>query len=566
VREWDRKRTEEISEHMLVTNIVCFFIFFMIVINWSGTAIYPNLSLNWLNTLTLLLLTLSIIYYIGKKISSGLKLAVEPAFWDFLLFFTLYILSAAILIITSQSGNNSTVKMIFFIPIIIASTSYGKKIGMITAGAASAIIFFFDFTTGLEPVPSFKLQSDIVNCSVMLILAWLIGGLADIEKAARESLTTLANTDDLTGIYNHRHFHDILRQHIKSAKETNRPISLIMFDIDYFKFYNNSCGYQQGDEILRQIGTILSQVVKKPNNAARYGSDEFTVIVPGDEDKALGIAEEIRRTIESYPFEGASVQPKGKITVSMGISCYPKQGKTPTEIIRSADEAMYKAKYSTDKVQVYFTVMDELRDGIAKNERDLFNSIKTLITIINAKDRYTFGHSERVVYYAMNLARQANLTEEEMAVLRYGSFLHDIGKIEIDRELLNKIGPLKASEFMSLKKHPVWGCDIVHPIKSLQGAIPVILHHHENFDGSGYPLGLYGENIPFQARILRIADSFDAMTTDRPYKKAKTVPEACEELIKYKGILFDPDLIDLFVQLVVAENNPNYSLIKNKPA
>ncbi len=565
MREWDRKRTEEISEHMLVTHIVCFFIFFMIVISWSGTAIYPNLSLNWLNTLTLLLLALSIIFYIGKKISSGLKLAVEPAFWDFLLFVTLYILSVAILFITGQDSNNSPVKMIFFIPIIIASTSYGKTFGLITAGTASAIIFFIDYTTGLGQAPNIEFQTDIVNSTVMIILAWLIGGLADIEKAVRESLTTLANTDDLTGIYNHRFFQDILREHIKSAKETNRPISLIMFDIDYFKFYNNSYGYQKGDEILRRIGIILSQVVKKPNIAARYGSDEFTVIVPGDKDKALGIAEEIRRTIESFPFEGASVQPKGKITVSMGISCFPKQGNTPKEIISSADEAMYKAKYSTNKVQVYFTVMDELRDGIAENERDLFNSIKTLLTIINAKDRYTFGHSERVVYYAMNLARQAKLTEEEMVVLRYGSFLHDIGKIEIDRELLNKIGPLKASEFMSLKKHPVWGCDIVHPIKSLQGSIPAILHHHENFDGSGYPLGLYGENIPFQARILRIADSFDAMTTDRPYKKAKTVPETCEELIKYKGILFDPDLVDLFVKLVVSENNSNYSLI-NKPA
>jgi len=300
-------------------------------------------------------------------------------------------------------------------------------------------------------------------------------------------------------------------------------------------------------------------VVKPPNLPARYGSDEFTVIVPDSEKSAVKLAEEICGKIESSSFEGEEILPKGKITVSLGIAGYPKHGKTAKEIIRSADEALYKAKYSKDKVQVYFSVMDDLREGIVETERDLFNSIKTLISIINAKDRYTYGHSERVAYYCLKMAEKLNLKDEEKVLLRYSAFLHDIGKIEIDREILNKIGPLRTPEWAILKKHPVWGSDIIRPISSLKKAIPAILHHHENIDGSGYPSGLTGGNIPLEAKILRIADSYDAMTTDRPYKKARTVPEACGELKKYRGILFDPFLVDVFVKFILEEENEQFA-------
>jgi diguanylate cyclase (GGDEF)-like protein len=328
-----------------------------------------------------------------------------------------------------------------------------------------------------------------------------------------------------------------------------------MFDIDYFKFYNDNYGHQHGDEVLKQIGAILAEMVQKPNCASRYGGDEFTILVPDNEIRAMELAEQIKDAIEAYPFLGAEIQPKGKLTVSVGVSTFPKQGKTPKELIRLTDEALYKSKYSKNKVQLYFSVMDDLREGVAETERDLFNSVKTLVSIINAKDRYTFGHSERVVYYSVRLGEQLNLSKEDMILLRFGAFLHDIGKIEVDREVLNRIGPLKNNEWAALKKHPVWGGDIVRPIISLRKAIPAVLHHHENFDGTGYPDGLAGEEIPLFARILRIADSFDAMTTDRPYKKAKTFEEACAELRRCKGMMFDPGLVDLFITAIEKEGN-----------
>lgn len=512
----------------------------------NDSSAYPNI---------LILLSLTggaIIFYIGKKIVQGIVLAGRPNLTDISLLLFSFIIATSVLFFTGKA--DSPVKLVLLIPIIIASTSYGKVTGLITGGTASALLFTLDFLAGFESTPSVRFQADIVNSTVMITLAWLIGGLADIEKEVRERLTGLANTDELTGLSNHRHFQECLRRHLKTAKENNGPLSLIMFDIDYFKFYNDNFGHQKGDEVLKQVGLILSENVKQPYCAARYGGDEFIVIVPDTEEKALELAERIRATIESHHFEGMEIQPKGKITISVGVAGFPKHGQTPKELIRSADEALYKAKYSRNKVQLYFSVMDDLREGIAESERDLFNSIKTLITIINAKDRYTFGHSERVTYYALKLAERLGLSGEEKFSLRCGSFLHDIGKIEIDRDLLNKTGPLKPKERAVLQKHPVWGSDIVRPISSLKNAIPIILYHHENFDGTGYPCGLSGEEIPLLARILRVADSFDAMTTDRPYKKAKNLPEACDELKRCSGTLFDPRLVDLFVRFILEED------------
>lgn len=562
MKEWKIKRSEEISEHILITHIVYFLIFCMAIISLSKIHFYNILSINFTYTyITMILWVLfasGIVLYTSRKLASGLKLGDRPTPWDFSLFFITLLLSAVILSITGQSS--SPVKILLLIPVVISSSSYGKIPGLATAGAAAAILLYFDFTSGFASSPSVTFQADLVNCAVMLTLAWLIGGLADIEKEVRENLTSLANTDELTGLANHRHFQEILREGLQSAGANNNPFSMILFDIDHFKFYNDNYGHLKGDEVLQKIGEILKTMVKTPGIPARYGGDEFTVLVPDTEKKALKLAEEIRKEIESCVFEGEEILPKGELTVSVGVATFPKHGKTPKELIRSADEALYKAKYSKNKVQLYFSVMDELREGIIESEKDLFNSIKTLVSIINAKDRYTYGHSERVSYYCLKMAEKLNYNNEQKVLLRYSSFLHDIGKIEISRDVLNKIGPLRSNEWAVLKKHPVWGSDIIRPISSLKKAIPIILHHHENFDGTGYPGGLSGEEIPFESRILRVVDSFDAMTTDRPYKKAKTLPEAFNELKKYRGIIYDPFLADLFIELIIEESEEHPDL------
>lgn len=180
----------------------------------------------------------------------------------------------------------------------------------------------------------------------------------------------------------------------------------------------------------------------------------------------------------------------------------------------------------------------------------IINTVKTLITVINAVDHYTYGHSERVVNYVDKIAKKMNLPEKEIKIIKYGAFLHDIGKIEIDRNLLSKTETLSITEKLIIKQHPSLGAEIIRPIKPLRQVVPYILYHQEHFDGNGYPEGLQGEEIPLGARIVAVADSYDAMTTSRPYKQGKSFQEALKELRKYKGTQFDPQVVEVFISIL----------------
>jgi len=169
---------------------------------------------------------------------------------------------------------------------------------------------------------------------------------------------------------------------------------------------------------------------------------------------------------------------------------------------------------------------------------------------IDARDPYTKGHSERVTSYAVMIAEKLKLSLEELERLRYAGLLHDIGKIRIRDHILHKPGRLTDAEFTEMKKHPEYGVEIMEPVKAFQTILPAMLHHHERFDGRGYPHGLAAENIPLSARILCVADCFDAMTSDRPYRKGMPVDDAVSELFKNKNTQFDPELVDIFLGLV----------------
>jgi HD-GYP domain-containing protein (c-di-GMP phosphodiesterase class II) len=149
------------------------------------------------------------------------------------------------------------------------------------------------------------------------------------------------------------------------------------------------------------------------------------------------------------------------------------------------------------------------------------------------------------------VADKMELSGKQKTELRYGAYLHDVGKVEVEEEILNKEGPLLKNEWEIMKQHPVWGSDIVRPLVSLPGIVSLVRHHHENYDGSGYPDGLKGNDIPLTAKIMRIVDSFDAMTTDRPYKKGMTFNEACAELQRYAGSIYDPEIVPIFIETIM---------------
>lgn len=361
----------------------------------------------------------------------------------------------------------------------------------------------------------------------------------------QESLSVL---DNLTKLYNHKFFHEKLDEEITKARLQNSRLALLILDIDYFKHYNDMLGHPAGDKLLFEFSSILRQCVRGKDLIARYGGEEFAIILSDSDSKlAVDVAERIRRSIEKYPFEGREVQPKGKLTVSIGIACYPDNAVTKEILIKFAEEALYRAKHTNkNKVTLYFSVFDDLKSELDQSELNLLNTIKTLITVINAKDKYTYGHSERVVKYATELAKYLGLSENQIKYVKYGAYLHDIGKIEINRETLNKIGPLTNKEWGILRCHPQWGTEIIKPVTHLSQIIPQVLHHHERYDGKGYPHNLKGIDIPLNARLLTVVDSFDAMITCRPYQKAKNIDEAVSELTRNAGTQFDPQMVDAF--------------------
>lgn len=401
----------------------------------------------------------------------------------------------------------------------------------------------------------FNQKIDVITRDEFGELGEGINFMAERIKERLDQAEHLATIDGLTGLYNHRFFQQRLAQEVRRAERAGSAVSLILLDIDYFRHYNDHLGHPAGDRVLQQIGKILATSIRSVDIAARYGGEEFAVILvdTGALD-AYDVGERIRQAVERFPFVGREGQPTGKITISLGIASYPENAGNKDDLIKLADDALYKAKYiSKNKVVLYYSVLDELKTGLDNSEHDLLNTVKTLISMINSRDKYTYGHSERVVQYATAIARAMGLPENDIRDIKVAAFLHDIGKIEISREILNKEAPLTADETEILKQHPSWGAQIVSSINSLKEAVPVILYHHEKYDGTGYPSGLRGNDIPLHARILKLADSFDAMTSLRPYQCTKTHSQARDEIRRCKGTDFDPDLVDVFLR-VIGEN------------
>ncbi|PKM81621.1 MAG: hypothetical protein CVU89_09005 [Firmicutes bacterium HGW-Firmicutes-14] len=429
--------------------------------------------------------------------------------------------------------------MVFFISLLLAKVIVRPLIKMLNTTTA---ITHGDFSKKIEVITGDEFGQ----------LGKAINYMADRIKERLEQAELLATLDGLTGLYNHRYFQQRLQEEIERAERFSLPLSLVMMDIDCFKHYNDSQGHPAGDRVLRSIGEITRKTIRGVDIAARYGGEEFALIlIDTGPDQALMVGERIRKEVESYPFDGRDEQPAGRLTISLGIATYPVNATRKDDLIKMADDALYKAKYiSKNKVVLYYSVLDELKTELDKSELDLINTIKTLISVINSKDKYTYGHSERVVQYSVMIAEAFKLPEKDLKNIKVGAYLHDIGKIEIDRELLNKQGPLSEAEMNIIQQHPAWGAQIVSSVKSLKDVVPMILYHHEKFNGGGYPMGIKGEQIPFEARILKVADSFDAMTSLRPYQGRKSYEQSREELVKCSGADFDPDIVEVFLEIL----------------
>ena len=434
--------------------------------------------------------------------------------------------------VSSELNKYTQAKSIIAAPIIIK----GEKIGVISVYSRQAHCFSQNDLEFLQTLSN-QIGSAIINARLF-------------EKTQK-----LAYSDGLTGLYDHNHFLKVLDRQLATAAAKKHPISLVMVDLDDFKYCNDKYGHTVGDIILKETAEILKGNVRNDDIIARYGGDEFVIIlVNAAKERAFKIAERIRCKIAQAAFDDPESDNSFGITASIGIATFPDDAATAKNLIDSADKAMYRVKRKVkNKSLLYFSDFAELEKEFSASEKAFFDTIKILVQILDTKDRYTWEHSRQVADYAVQLADTMGLSKDEKYWLRLTGYLHDIGKIHVSSEIVNKKGRLDNDEFAVIKLHPIVGANLLSPIKGFKKMVPIIYHHHEWFDGSGYPDGLSGCDIPKGARILAIVDGFDAMTSNRPYRKAQTVEWALEELTRKKGNQYDPEIVDAFINMIEQE-------------
>ncbi|HWQ75953.1 MAG TPA: HD domain-containing phosphohydrolase [Syntrophomonas sp.] len=363
-----------------------------------------------------------------------------------------------------------------------------------------------------------------------------------------------AVTDGLTKLYNHRYFFQVLSDYMK--KIGSAELSLLMIDMDLFKLYNDLFGHFEGDRALEMIAAILKRNVADKGIICRYGGEEFTVILPYyDSGRAFDLAERIRTEIESSFFNNDNLTQRF-LTASIGICTYPQAAPNMEELLKRADLAMYTAKNQGKNQTVIYTpriasMGDDSPHSVENELKPHYTAtIYALAAAIDAKDHYTFGHSQRVAQYVTLLANEMSLDKAYIEILQEAALLHDIGKLGVPENILTKAGKLSNEEAEIVKKHVEMSITIIKHLPTLNHVIPAVIGHHERWDGKGYPRGLKGENIPFSARCLAIADAFDALTSDRPYRAGMTVNNALAEMKNNIGTQFDPAMANLFIKLV----------------
>jgi diguanylate cyclase (GGDEF)-like protein/putative nucleotidyltransferase with HDIG domain len=354
-----------------------------------------------------------------------------------------------------------------------------------------------------------------------------------------------ASTDALTGLLNHRGALAALKAAFESAKQEDGPLSLLMGDINGFKLFNDTYGHIMGDDVLKLVADVSRKAAEPMNGTAcRYGGDEFLIILPAlDKVSATSVAEEITERLGRAEFrsENGTLVP---VAMSLGVATYPEDGESAAKIVAVADAAMYAAKRRADGAE---------KPAVTSTQDTTFGVLDSLVQAIDVKDSYTKVHCDIVAEYAVKLAIRLNLPEESQRALRIAGLLHDIGKLAVPDEILKKPAPLNQEEYEVMQRHVVIGEVLIREVPQLKEVIQAVACHHERYDGTGYPRGLKGDQIPLIGRIIAIADAYSAMCLDRPYRKGMSHDRVLSELVAGAGIQFDPQLAEVFVEMLLEE-------------
>jgi diguanylate cyclase (GGDEF)-like protein len=386
-----------------------------------------------------------------------------------------------------------------------------------------------------------------------------------------------ASVDKLTGVSNRQALLAELFSEVERSSRYNRPFSVAFVDIDHFKQVNDTYGHGVGDIVLRGVAQTVRANLRATDVIGRYGGEEFLLLLAETSvDDAALLAEKIRALVQRARFaiEGNADL---SVTVSIGIAGGQGQKLRVDELVRDADGAMYSAKsLGRNQTYVFAEPDDDARvprapistagrnraQEIGRGARDAAQA--ALTSYIAPLPHYRGQPSALIATIVVELAGRLGLPETEVDKIRIAALLHDVGKVGIPEEILEKPSALTSAEWRAVVQHPRIGQVILEQASALRDAVPIILHHHERFSGHGYPYGLRGTDIPIGARIVAIADAYDAMTHDRPYKRAMDHESAVRELRRHAGTQFDPEIVSLFCDLYAAtapEADPTIALI-----
>lgn len=390
-----------------------------------------------------------------------------------------------------------------------------------------------------------------------------IASIAMKNAALYEKMFQEARIDPLTGVYNYRFFVEQLEEQFRACGK--ECLTLLYIDVDDFKLYNQLYGVGEGDRALCAIGECITRCTGDGGTVFRTSGKVFAVLLPlQDTQRARSLAKEIGARVAeiNQAPERRRLKP---LSISVGICSAPYAASSAKELMDNADLAVYNAKQGgKDQIVIFRGASnlvpqhlaertDAIVDCIEQGEgeyRTALSMISALTAAIDAKDHYTYAHSKNVARYAATLAVAAGLNEDQVRTIYAAGLLHDIGKISVPEKILNKSGKLTNEEYQIMKDHVNSSIEMIRHLPEMDYLIPAALGHHERWDGQGYPRGIAGEEIPVSARCLAIADVFDAMTTDRPYRKGLPLEYALEEIEKGAGTQFDPNLAPLFTQLI----------------